>query len=54
MSELSDGLMNVQLGVYVKPEIVCELDLETRAGTQLIPPKGLADPLGLDPNSNSR
>jgi hypothetical protein len=61
MSELNDGLKNAlservqSNGVYAKPAIVCELDLETRAGTPLglSNGKGL-DPLGLDPSNNPR
>ena len=34
---------------YLKPAIVHELNLETRAGSPLGP--SLIDPLGIDPNS---
>ena len=43
-------------GAYVKPAVVCELELETRAGTPMGPTghaNGL-DPLGLNPNNNPR
>ena len=58
MSELIVGLKNVldtpRNLEYTKPAIVCELDLETRAGSPLgNDPLGL-DPLGLDPSVNPR
>jgi hypothetical protein len=60
MSETNKGLKSAvddrvqSNGVYVKPAIACELDLEIRAGTPLgLSGNGL-DPLGLDPSSNPR
>lgn len=62
MSEVDHDLTNVvseklrPKKVYVKPAIVCELELETRAGTPVGPfgrVNGL-DPLGLDPSNNPR
>jgi hypothetical protein len=63
MSELNDGLNGVfndrgqMSNMYVKPAIVCELDLETRAGSVLGGPLGPnpLDPIGgLDPSLNPR
>ena len=38
-----------ELKIYTKPAIIHELNLETRAGSPLVPNSGF-DPLGLDPN----
>ena len=35
--------------VYTKPAIIHDLELETRAGSPLVPNIGI-DPLGIDPN----
>ena len=63
MPELKDGFKVVSgpqkhlNGMYVKPAIVCELDLETRAGSVLGGPLGPnpLDPIGgIDPSLNPR
>jgi hypothetical protein len=63
MSELNDSLNGVFISreqlsnAYIKPAIVCELDLETRAGSVLGGPLGPnpLDPIGgIDPSVNPR
>jgi hypothetical protein len=62
MSEVDRDLLKVaseklrSKGAYVKPAIVYELDLETRAGTPVGPYRRVngLDPLGLDPTNNPR
>jgi len=39
---------SVEENLYVKPAVIHELKLETRAGS-IVPPGGIVDPLGIDP-----
>ena len=54
MSENIPELDSDALKPYVKPAIVHDLKLETRAGSTIVGIPKVVDPLGLDPSQNPK